>query len=228
MSTFIRYLRLYLHGPFGKRPIGYLSQYGDVLRVSFDEDYIQDPQRPTLSLSYRGGDEARTQAILRAMRDVRLVRNDGKWPAFFQNLLPEGHNRERLARERGCQLEDEFELLAAAGHDLMGGIEVEPIPVQEGIPDPVRLWHTSLGLDVLEPGFVEFPVEDAAAIPGAVTKFSAIHDGRCYVVRRHGQAGSFILKLPSTRHPDLVLNEFIVSVRSAPSCATAEFPSGAD
>lgn len=209
MSTFIRYLRLYLHGPHGKQAIGYLSQYGDVLRVSFDRTYIQDENRPLLSLSYQGADEARTQAILTAMRDVRLVRNDGKWPAFFQNLLPEGHNRERLARERGCRVDDEFELLAAAGHDLMGGIEVEPVPLDEGVPDPVRLWHTSLGLDVLEPGFVELPVEDAAAIPGVVTKFSAIRDGRRYTVRRYGQAGSFILKLPSTRHPDLVRNEHV-------------------
>ena len=208
MSTFIRYLRLYLHGPQGKRAIGYLSQYGDVLRVSFDQEYVQDKNRPVLSLSYQGADEERTRAILTAMRDARLVRNNGKWPSFFQNLLPEGHNRERLAQERGCRLDDEFELLAAAGHDLMGGVEVEPVPLEEGIPDPVRLWHTSLGLDVLEPGFVELPVEDAAAIPGVVTKFSAIRDGRRYVVRRHGQAGSFILKLPSTRHPDLVQNEY--------------------
>lgn len=208
MSSFIRYLRLYLHGPQGKRAIGYVSQYGDILRVSFDKNYIEDPSRPLLSLSYQGNNEDQTQAILGAMRDVRLVRNDGKWPAFFQNLLPEGHNRERLARERGCALEDEFELLAAAGHDLMGAVEVEPVPLDQSIPDPVRLWHTALGLDTLEPGFVELPVEDAAAIPGVVTKFSAIHDGRRYVVRRHGQAGSFILKLPSTRHPDLVHNEF--------------------
>lgn len=209
MSTFIRYLRLCLHGPQGKRAIGYLSQYGDVLRVSFDQDYVRDANRPILSLGYQGANEERTQAILTAMRDVRLVRNDGKWPAFFQNLLPEGHNRERLAQERHCRLDDEFELLAAAGHDLMGGVEVEPVPLEEGIPDPVRSWHTSLGLDVLEPGFVELPVEDAAAIPGVVTKFSAIHDGRRYVVRRHGLAGSFILKLPSIRHPDLVRNEYV-------------------
>jgi len=32
-----------------------------------------------------------------------------------------------LAKERKCGTEDEFELLAAAGHDLMGAIEVEPI-----------------------------------------------------------------------------------------------------
>jgi serine/threonine-protein kinase HipA len=37
MNTSIRYLRLYLHCPAqGKRAIGYLSQYGDILRVSFD------------------------------------------------------------------------------------------------------------------------------------------------------------------------------------------------
>ena len=79
MSTSIRYLRLYLHRPAqvdGGAPgeastptsqreaIGYLSQYGDILRVSFDESYIRNPQRPTLSLSFQGNDEAATQQIL--------------------------------------------------------------------------------------------------------------------------------------------------------------------
>jgi serine/threonine-protein kinase HipA len=236
-NTGIRYLRMYLHAPDGdaqdphasalrvgaapqggspasgrpsggRRAIGYLSQYGDILRVSFDEAYIADAGRPTLSLAYRGADEAATRAILASARDTRVSRSDGHWPSYFQNLLPEGHNRERLAQQRGCAADDEFELLAAAGHDLMGALEVEPVPTAEGIPDTVRHWHTALGLDVLEPGFVEMPVEDAAAIPGVVTKFSAVQDGRRYVVRRHGAAGSFILKLPSTRHPDLVDNEF--------------------
>lgn len=209
MSTFIRYLRMYMHTVEGqKRPVGYLSQYGDILRVSFDRDYIDDTHRPTLSLSYRGADEAATRAILSAARDARLTRADGKWPSYFQNLLPEGQNRERLARERGCGVDDEFELLAAAGHDLMGALEVEPVPPREGIPDAVRLWHTAMGLDVLEPGFVEMPVEDAASIPGVVTKFSAVQEGRRYTIRRQGAAGSHILKLPSTRHPDLVANEY--------------------
>jgi serine/threonine-protein kinase HipA len=209
MTTSIRYLRLYLHCPQGKRPIGYLSQYGDILRVSFDDDYINDEKRPTLSLSYRAATEEATKAILSSSKDTRLSHTDGKWPSYFQNLLPEGHNRNRLAQQRGCTPEDEFELLAAAGHDLMGGVEVEPVPADQGVPDTVRHWHTALGLDVLEPGFVEFPVEDAAALPGVVTKFSAILDGRRYVVKRHGAAGSTILKLPSTRHPDLVANEYI-------------------
>lgn len=211
MSTSIRYLRLSMHlpGPPGRRRgIGYLSQYGDILRVSFDEDYIADPLRPVLSLSYQGETEAATRQILASARDARLVRTDGRWPVYFQNLLPEGHNRERLARERGCSEGDEFELLAAAGHDLMGALEVEPVPLQDGVPDVVRHWHTTQGLDVLEPGFVEYPVEDAASLPGAVTKFSAVQDGRRYTVHRHGQAGSTILKLPTTAHPDLVANEY--------------------
>jgi serine/threonine-protein kinase HipA len=208
MSTSIRYLRMYLHLPDGtRRAIGYLSQYGDILRASFDQAYIDDAERPALSLSYRGETENDTRQILAAPRDARLSRADGHWPIYFGNLLPEGHNRDRLARERHCSPDDEFELLAAAGHDLMGAIEVEPVPREEGIPDVVRHWHTALGLDVLEPGFVEFPVEDAAALPGVITKFSAVQEGRRYVVKRHGAAGSVILKLPTSRHPDLVENE---------------------
>jgi len=50
----IRYLRMSLHLPGGgKRGIGYLSQYGDILRASFDADYIADPKRPTLTLATR-------------------------------------------------------------------------------------------------------------------------------------------------------------------------------
>lgn len=199
---------MFLHVQGQRRPIGYLSAYGDIMRVSFDEDYIKDPERPTLSLAYRGANEAATQAILRSARDARVVGISGQWPAYFQNLLPESHNRTRLASERHCDEDDEFELLAAAGHDLMGAIEVEPVPLKEGIPDVIRHWHTTMGLDVLEPGFVEMPVEDAASLPGVVTKFSAVKDGRRYVVKRHGLAGSFILKLPTTDHPDLVANEF--------------------
>ena len=49
----IRYLRMSLHLPGGgRRGIGHLSQYGDILRVSFDADYIADPARPTLSLAF--------------------------------------------------------------------------------------------------------------------------------------------------------------------------------
>ncbi len=208
MTSSIRYLRLFLHLPNGeRRAIGYLSQFGDVLRVSFDDSYIEDARRPTLSLLYRGASEAETQAILRSSQDARLVRGDGRWPTWFANLLPEGHNRERLARERGCAEEDEFELLAAAGRDLAGAVEVAPVPENVKIPESVLAWHAAMGIDTAHPAPVAEPVEDAASIAGVVTKFSAIKDGRRYVVKRHGKPGAYILKLPSTRHRDLVENE---------------------
>lgn len=222
----IQYLRMYLHSPQGERvPIGVVSQYGETMRMSFDKDYIDNPDRLTLSMQFVGVDDAQTRAILQSTRDARLVRSDGHWPTFLQNLLPEGHNRDRLALERGCETTDEFQLLAAAGHDLMGALEVEPYHANEEIPKEVRHWHTAMGLDVLEPGFVEMPVEDAFSIPGVVTKFSAIKDGRRYVVKRHGAAGSHIIKLPSTAHPDLALNEYVGYLLCADlglDCATAE------
>lgn len=206
----IRCLRMFLHSPTGaKNLIGYLSQYGDVLRVTFDDSYITNVNRLTLSLRYLGTTELATKEILTASRDVRLSRSDGKWPAYFQNLLPEGHNRDQLAAQRGCRIDDEFELLAAVGRDLIGAIEVEPVPADEGIPNAVRQWHVALGVELLEPGFVDFPLEGASALPGAVTKFSVVLQGRRYVVGRHGAAGTHILKLPSTRHADLVANEFM-------------------
>jgi len=208
-ASAIKYLRLYLHVPDGsRRLVGYLSQYGDILRLSFERSYIEDSGRPLLSLGYRGASEADTRAILESSNDERLVRTDGRWPVYFQNLLPEGRNRERLAALRHCSPHDEFELLAAAGRDLMGAVEVEPVPEAQGLPQVVRHWHTALGLDTLAPTPVEMPVEDAASLPGVVVKFSAVMEGRRYVVKRHGQAGSVILKLPSSRHPDLVINEY--------------------
>lgn len=236
MSTSIKYLRMYLHELDNartpvRRSIGYLSQYGDIMRVSFDPQYVEDAGRPLLSQVYRGATEVDTKAIMRAERDQRVARQDGHWPAYFMNLLPESHNRKRLARERGCSEEDEFELLAAAGHDLMGALEVEPMLGDQPIPHEIRHWHTSLGLDVLEPGFVETPVEDGAAIPGVVDKFSAVKEGRRYTVKRHGQAGAFILKLPDTGRPTLVHNEmtgYRLCAALGLDCAHAEIISRAD
>lgn len=208
MTLAIRYLKLFLHLPSGdRRAIGYLSHFGDYYRVSFDDDYVEDADRPTLSLSYRGATESETREILRAPRDERLVRGDGRWPSWFANLLPEGPNRERLARARDCSVNDELELLAAAGRDLTGAVEVAPLSAGERIPRSVSAWHAAMGLDPALREPVADPVEDAASLSGVVTKFSAIHDGRRYVVRKRDRAGDFIIKLPSTRHPDLVDNE---------------------
>lgn len=199
--------QLLLHVPESvqPRPIGWLSQFGENLRVSFEADYIGDRGRPTLSQLYTGIDDGQTRAILRAIDDERLVRI-GKLPSFFSNLLPEGTNRERLAAQRGVDVEDELELLAAAGHDLTGGIEV--LPANE-VPDAVLQLHVTKNFEPVEPSTVAAPVEDGFSIDGIQTKFSMVQEGRQYVVRRGTAAGDFIAKLPSLKLRDLVTNEGI-------------------
>lgn len=199
--------RLLLHSPLTSSPraIGWLSQSGDVLRTSFDAEYIADRSRPTLSQTYRGATPADDVRILESKTDQRLVRL-GKLPAYFSNLLPEGVNRERLASARGCDTSDELSLLAAAGHDLSGGLEVVP-----GLdaPNAVLQLHASQGLGSQEFSAVAAPMEDGFSVDGFQTKFSMVHDGRKYVVRRGSEAGDFIAKLPSTNFPDLALNEAV-------------------
>lgn len=197
--------RVVLHTPLtsNPRPIGWLSQVGDNLRVSFDDDYVEDPQRPTLSQLYRADTEQDTRQILRAVNDERLVRI-GRLPSFFSNLLPEGHNRTRLAERRGVDESDELELLAAAGHDLSGAVVILPA---KDIPQDVLELHATKGLEPVEAGTVAAPMDDGFSVDGVQTKFSAVLSGRRYILRHGTAAGEFIAKLPSTKYPDLVSNE---------------------
>lgn len=204
-KSVITMAQVLLHTPDSETPrgIGWLSQFGENLRISFEPDYIDDAARPTLSQLYIGANERETQAILRAVDDERLVRI-GKLPSFFSNLLPEGRNRERLAEQRQVDVGDELELLAAAGHDLPGAVEVVPAP---DVPADVLELHVTKSLEPVEAGTVAAPVEDGFSVDGVQTKFSMVHDGRRYVVRRGTAAGEFLAKLPSTKFPDLVFNE---------------------
>lgn len=195
-------LKVKLHG----QRIGTLSRFGDVIRFQADPAYIANKDRATLTLQWVGEDEEKTRQILSASRDVRLVSANGVLPPYFEHLLPEGPNAARLARQRGCQVSDQFQLLAAAGHDLMGAVEVEPLPADEVNAELVS-WHTSRGSEPVSVEIVEPPLDDGFALGGVQTKFSMVNDGRRYVLRRDGEAGSMIAKLPSTRHPDLVENE---------------------
>ena len=74
-------LSVQLHG----RQIGIITRLaGDRQLFAFEQDYIDDQQRPTLSLSFKGS----TGGLVTNFRPVgRRV------PAFFSNLLPEGHLR---------------------------------------------------------------------------------------------------------------------------------------
>ena len=71
-----------LHG----EPAGTLTRLGrDRIVFGFDRGYLDDPERPTLSLSFR-------DAFGRVATDVAPTRVQA--PPFFSNLLPEGSLRE--------------------------------------------------------------------------------------------------------------------------------------
>lgn len=204
-SDAITMAEIVLHGPSGGAPsrIGWISKAGDTLRVSFAPDYVDDPKRLTLSQLYTGNDDAATRKILTAINDERLVRI-GRLPTYFSNLLPEGVNRTRLAEQRGVDESEELELLAAAGHDLIGALEVLPA---SNVPREVLELHATQGLEPLQPNAVESPIDDGFSAGGFVTKFSMVHEGRRYVIRRGTDAGDILAKLPSEKYPDMVRNE---------------------
>ena len=93
-------LGVYLHD----QRVGTITRlYGDRQMFALDESYIDDPHRPTLSLSLKSRTGGLNTALQQVMRRV---------PPFFSNLLPEGNLRHYLAAQSGVNPEREFFLLA--------------------------------------------------------------------------------------------------------------------
>lgn len=180
-----------LHG----KSIGTLTRLGrDRIVFAFDPGYADDPERATLSLSFR-------DPFGHLVTDIAPTRN---WaPPFFSNLLPEGPLREYLARGAGIDPRREFPLLAALGLDLPGAVTVlrpdggfvtraaDRTGVR-GTPDSIR-----------DPGASQ-PPPFRFSLPGVQLKLSAIMatTGRMTIPAR-GIGGSWIVKLPAAAFPGL-------------------------
>lgn len=108
----VNVLEVLLHGA----PVGTLTRVGsDRVLFAFNEDYIQDTARPTLSLGFKDPlGELRTEF---RPTQIRLL-------PFFSNLLPEGHMRTYLADRAGVKAAREFFLLWVLGMDLPGAVTV--------------------------------------------------------------------------------------------------------
>ena len=108
-------LAVHLHG----ERVGVIARVaGDRHLFTFEESYLADDRRRTLSLSFKstaGGLVIATRAYA------------AKLPAFFSNLLPEGHLRTYLARRAGVSPEQELELLGLLGADLPGAVSATPL-----------------------------------------------------------------------------------------------------
>ena len=185
-------LAVRLHG----QQIGVLNRLaGDRQIFAFEQDYIDDPQRPTLSLSFKGS----TGGLVTALRPVpRRV------PPFFSNLLPEGHLREYLAKLADVNPEREFFLLAVLGADLPGALVVAPLDANAKEGDS----HHGAAAEL------DDPLPEAAlrfSLAGVQLKFSAVMEASSgLTIPAGGMGGSWIVKLPSARFAAVPENEFVM------------------
>ena len=180
---------------YGKQ-IGVIARLaGDRQLFAFEQDYIDDQQRPTLSLSFKGS----TGGLVTEFRPVgRRV------PAFFSNLLPEGHLRDYLARRADVNPEREFFFLAVLGADLPGAVVVAPL--EEGDqPSESQRDQDDDSLDNTHRR--EEPLRFSLA--GVQLKFSAVMEASGgLTILAGGLGGSWIVKLPSARYKSVPENEF--------------------
>lgn len=178
-------LAVNLHG----RRIGVINRIGgDRHLFSFEPDYIEDANRPVLSLSFKG--QAGGLVIPTRAVTARLS-------VFFSNLLPEGHLRDYLAARAGVKPLREFFLLAVLGADLPGALHVAPMEqTTQAAPEAGhrdRLPETALRF----------------SLAGVQLKFSAIMEAAgSLTIPADGMGGSWIVKLPSSRFASVPENEY--------------------
>lgn len=184
-------LAVLLHG----RRIGVLTRLaGDRCIFAFEEDYVDDPRRPTLSLGFK----AASGGLITAIREYRV-----RVPPFFSNLLPEGHLREYLAARAGVQPQREFFLLHALGVDLPGAVTVVPTGEGPTAPDRRTPGEIRIGPDARAP--LRF------SLAGVQLKFSAVLEAAGgLTVPATGMGGDWIVKLPSARFPAVTENELVI------------------
>jgi serine/threonine-protein kinase HipA len=163
---------------------------GDRTIFAFNQSYIEDANRPTLSLSFKDqfGD------LITDFRPVRRV-----VPPFFSNLLPEGPLRRYLAERAGVNAQREFFLLWMLGRDLPGALSVHPADGEE-LP-PVD----SIPGDAKRSNALRF------SLAGVQLKFSAFRNSNKaggLTIPAEGVGGSWIVKLPSQQFFGVPENEF--------------------
>ena len=180
-------LAVKLHG----RQIGVINRLGgDRHLFSFEQSYIDDPERPTLSLSYKG----QAGGLVVPTRSVAM-----RLPSFFSNLLPEGHLGDYLAARAGVKPHREFSLLAVLGADLPGALVVEPLEGNEAAHE---------GRDQQEEQRAGGTVL-RFSLAGVQLKFSAVMEARGGLsIPAGGMGGTWIVKLPSARFAAVPENEY--------------------
>lgn len=175
------------------RPIGTLTRVGgDRTLFAFNDAYIADEHRPTLSLRFK--DEF--GALITEFRPY----NTAVMP-YFSNLLPEGRMREYLTERAGVDHRREFFLLWVLGRDLPGAVTVQPADGEAWPPDAND--RNEADRQQRRDNALRF------SLAGVQLKFSAIRDAQSgLTIPATGVGGSYIVKLPSQRFEAVPENEF--------------------
>jgi serine/threonine-protein kinase HipA len=183
-------LAVYLQG----RQIGIINRLaGDRHLFAFERDYVDDSNRPTLSLSYKG----QAGGLVTAVRAVSR-----RLPPFFSNLLPEGPLRTYLAEKAGVKPEREFFLMAMLGDDLPGGVMVKWIDSGGGNDEQHDDHHDD---NQQQKGVLRF------SLAGVQLKFSGVLEASGgLTIPARGVGGSWIVKLPSTQFGGVPENEYVM------------------
>jgi serine/threonine-protein kinase HipA len=174
-------------------PIGTITHVGgDRTLFAFTESYIQNAQRPVLSLGFK---DAFGELI------TEFAPTQTKLLPWFSNLLPEGHLRKYLA-ERACVSHArEYFLLWVLGRDLPGAITVEPAD-NEAWPPDAHDGHDRPA-DNRRANALRF------SLAGVQLKFSALEGARGgLTIPVSGEGGDWIVKLPSREFDGVPENEF--------------------
>jgi serine/threonine-protein kinase HipA len=174
----------------GNTPVGTLTLLNSEQTLfAFEDSYINDSERPTLSLSFKtasGG--LRTKA-----RPTQT-----RVPPFFSNLLPEGPLRHLLAERAGVHPDREFFLLSALKDDLPGAVVLSVLEIGEVSEGP-----RAAAVNDLKKNALRF------SLAGVQLKFSAIMSATGgLTVPVDGVNGKWIVKLPSMRFSSVPENEF--------------------
>jgi len=173
-------------------PVGTLTRVdGDRTLFAFNDAYINDENRPVLSLSFKNHLGHLTTEFSPVQTRVM---------PFFSNLLPEGRMRTYLAERAGVNPQREFFLLWVLGQDLPGAITVEPA---DGDAWPQDVSETPELLEQARENALRF------SLAGVQLKFSAIEEaGKGLTIPAKGVGGSWIVKLPSREFHGVPENEF--------------------
>ncbi len=173
-------------------PIGTLTRVaGDRTLFAFNDAYIDDANRPVLSLGFK-------DHVGQLITEFNPVQT--RVMPFLSNLLPEGRMRTYLAERAGVNPQREFFLLWVLGKDLPGAITTEPAGGEA--------WPHEVGET---PELQEEARERALrfSLAGVQLKFSAVESApQGLTIPAKGVGGSWIVKLPSREFEGVPENEF--------------------